>query len=111
MAYRCYGRYTYYLLPITLPTTWNLKGILSLVLQILGLTWNTIRVKLVKRVGEKIVKVAETGVTIVKKLVSEGPMALWEMIKEKAAEIKQQVMDGIRNWLITQVVNRLSLNY
>ncbi|MCP3669625.1 MAG: DUF4157 domain-containing protein [Gammaproteobacteria bacterium] len=92
--------------PITLPTTWNLKGILSLILQILGLTWDRIRVKLVKRVGEKVVKVAETGVTIVKKLVTEGPMALWEMIKEKAAEIKQQVMDGIRNWLITQVVKQ-----
>ena len=92
--------------PITLPTTWNLKGILSLILQILGLTWDRIRVKLVKRVGEKVVKVAETGVAIVKKLVTEGPMALWEMIKEKAAEIKQQVMDGIRNWLITQVVKQ-----
>ncbi len=92
--------------PITLPTTWNLKGILSLILQILGLTWDRIRVKLVKRVGEKVVKVAETGITIVKKLVTEGPMALWEMIKEKAAEIKQQVMDGIRNWLITQVVKQ-----
>ena len=38
--------------------------------------------------------------------MTEGPMALWEMIKEKAAEIKQQVMDGIRNWLITQVVKQ-----
>ena len=41
-----------------------------------------------------------------KKLVTEGPIALWEMIKEKAAEIKQQVMEGIRNWVITQVVKQ-----
>ncbi len=92
--------------PITLPNSWNLKGILSVVLQVLGLTWDRIRVKLVKRVGEKVVKTAETGVTIVKKLITEGPIALWEMIKEKAAEIKQQVMDGIRNWLITQVIKQ-----
>lgn len=92
--------------PIQLPDTWNLKGILFLVLQILGLTYDRIRAKLVKRVGEKVVSAIERGVTIVKRLITEGPIALWTMIKEKAAEIKQQVMDGIRNWVITNVVKQ-----
>ncbi|TRY29844.1 DUF4157 domain-containing protein [Aliiglaciecola sp. M165] len=92
--------------PITLPDKWDLKGIFSLVLQILGLTWQRIRIKLVKRLGERVVKIAETTVDIVKKLITEGPIALWEMIKEKAAEIKQQVMEGIRNWLIVNVVKQ-----
>ena len=92
--------------PITLPAKFDLKGILDLVLQILGLTWDRIRAKLVKRLGEKVVAAAETGVDIVRRLIKEGPIALWEMIKEKAAEIKQQVMDGIRNWVITQIVKQ-----
>lgn len=92
--------------PIQLPDTWNLKGILSLVLQILGLTYDRIRAKLVKRVGEKVVSAIETGVTIVRRLITEGPIALWHMLKEKAAEIKQQVMDGIRTWVITNVVKQ-----
>ncbi len=92
--------------PIQLPEKWDLKGILHLVLQILGLTWDRIRTKLVKRIGEKAVRVAETTVDIVKRIVVEGPIALWEMIKEKAASIKQQVMDGIRNWAITQIVKQ-----
>ena len=92
--------------PITLPAKFDLKGILHLVLQILGLTWDRIRQKLVKRVGERVVKIAETSVAIVQKLITEGPMALWEMIKAKAAEIKQKVMDGIRNWVITEVVKQ-----
>ena len=33
-------------------------------------------------------------------------MGLWEMVKSKAAEIKQQVMDGIRNWIIVEVVKQ-----
>ncbi len=92
--------------PITLPDKWDLKGILHLVLQILGLTWERIRKKLVKRLGEKVVKIAETSVDILSRLIKEGPIALWEMIKEKAADIKQQVMEGIRNWVITQVVKQ-----
>jgi len=92
--------------PITLPEKFDLKGILSLVLQILGLTWTNIRAKLVKRVGEKVVSVAEKTVDIVKRVIRDGPMALWDMIKEKAGEIKQKVMDGIRNWVITQVVKQ-----
>lgn len=89
---------------LQLPEKFDLKGILSIVLQVLGLTWTNIRTKLVKRLGEKVVRGVETTVTIVKRVINEGPMALWEMLKEKAAEIKQQVMEGIRNWVITQLV-------
>ncbi len=91
---------------IQLPAKFDLKGILSIVLQILGLTWNVIRQKLVKRLGEKVVSGVEKTVDIVKRIVTEGPMALWEMIKEKAAEIKQQVMEGIRNWAIVELVKQ-----
>ncbi|WP_010521970.1 eCIS core domain-containing protein [Aquimarina agarivorans] len=93
-------------LPIQMPQAFDVKGVLHLGLQVLGVTWQNIRHKLVKRVGEPLVKAAETGVTIVQKLVNEGPMGLWEMIKEKAAEIKQSIMEGIRNWVITRVVQQ-----
>lgn len=91
---------------IQLPAKFDLKGILSIVLQILGLTWTSIRQKLVKRLGEKVVSGVEKTVDIVKKIITEGPMALWEMIKAKAAEIKQQVMEGIRNWAIVELVKQ-----
>ncbi len=93
-------------LPIQIPQTFDVKGVLHLGLQIMGVTWGNIRQKLVKRVGEPLVKAAETGVTIVKTLITEGPMGLWEMLKEKAAEIKQTIMGGIRNWVITQLVKQ-----
>ena len=93
-------------LPFQLPQKFDLRGILDLVLQILGLTWQRIRAQLVKRVGEKPVALAEKTVDIVKRLVKEGPMALWEMLKEKAADIKQQVMSGIQNWAIVKLVQQ-----
>lgn len=92
--------------PIQLPEKWDLKGILYLVLQILGLTWQNIRVKLVKRLGEKVVSIAEKTVDILKRLITEGPIALWDMIKAKAEEIKEKVMEGIRNWAIVELVKQ-----
>lgn len=92
--------------PIQLPQKFDLKGIFSLVLQILGLTWERIRTKLVKRLGERVVRIAEVSIDIVKRVVIDGPIALWEMIKEKAAEIKTQVMEGIRNWVIINVIKQ-----
>jgi hypothetical protein len=94
---------------LQLPETFDLKGIFSLMLQIFGLTWNSIRTKLAKRVGEKVVAAAEKGVDIIKRVITEGPIALWNIIKEKAGEIKTQVMEGIRNWAITQIVKKATV--
>ena len=94
---------------ITLPGTWDLKGILYFIMQLLGLTWENLRAKLVKRLGkngEKIVSMAETGVEIVQKVVKEGPIGLWNWVKEKAADIKAQVFAGIRNYVITSLVKK-----
>ena len=50
----------------------------------LGLTWDNIRSKLVKLVGETAVKVLETGVDIVVTLVKEGPAAAWDKIRSRS---------------------------
>ena len=94
---------------LQLPEKFDLKGIFSLMLQILGLTWTSIRTKLAKRVGEKVVAAAEKGVDIIKRVITEGPIALWNIIKEKATEIKAQVMEGIRNWAIAQIVKKATI--
>ena len=91
---------------IQLPKTWDLRGILFLVLQILGITWANIRVKLVKKVGEDKVRAAEKSVAIIKALVTKGPIALWDLLQSKAAEIKQKAMEGIRQWVILQIVKK-----
>lgn len=91
---------------IVLPKTWNLRGIFSLFLQIMGLSYTFLRGRLVKYVGEPVVAAAEGTFEMIKNIRKEGPIALWKWIKEKAAEIKQTIFEGIRNWVITQVVKK-----
>jgi hypothetical protein len=89
---------------IQLPKTFDLKGILSLVLQVLGLTYANFRARAVAILGEKVVTVIETVAEVFKKLVTEGPGALWEWIKEKLGDLKSMVIDQIRNFIIEKVV-------
>ncbi|MFC4873934.1 eCIS core domain-containing protein [Negadavirga shengliensis] len=91
---------------LVLPDKFDLKGILSVVLQVANLTWTGIRTKLVKRVGEKVVSTAEKGVDIFKRVIAEGPIALWNIVKEKAVALKAQVLEGIRNWAIIEIVKK-----
>jgi hypothetical protein len=44
-----------------MPESFDLKGILSLVLQVLGLTWANFRARAVKLLGEPVVGMIEQG--------------------------------------------------
>ncbi|HKK04555.1 MAG TPA: hypothetical protein VKA50_01780 [Gammaproteobacteria bacterium] len=89
---------------ITLPKTFDLKGILSLVLQVLGLTYANIRARAVKILGEPMVSRLEQVAEIFKVLVTEGPAGLWRFIKEKVGDIKSMVLDGIMNFVRDRII-------
>ena len=93
---------------ITIPAKFDLKGIMQMTMGALGLTWEGFREKLIRvgKVPEKLISAAETTVDVVKRVMKEGPIALWNIIKEKTKEIKKQVMDGIKTWLIKEVVKQ-----
>ncbi len=89
---------------ITLPQTFDLKGILSLVLQVLGLTYANIRARAVNILGEPMVRRLEQVAEIFKVLVTEGPAGLWRFIKEKVGDIKSMVLDGIMNFVRDRII-------
>jgi hypothetical protein len=91
---------------ISLPSRWDLRGILSLVLQILGLTWQNIRQKLVRAMGETVVRALETGFDIVVTLVREGPAAAWQQILQNLQNLQEMVMGGIREWVTQTIVQQ-----
>ena len=91
---------------ITLPSSWDLKGIASVALQMLGLTWTNIRGKLVKLIGETSVKTLETGFDLVVTLVRDGPMAAWEKIKEMGEEIKQAFIEGVKDFIKIKIIQK-----
>jgi hypothetical protein len=89
---------------IEMPKSFDLKGILGLVLQVLGLTYANIRSRAVKILGPKVVSALETAAEIFKTLITEGPAGLWRWIKEKFNELKDAVLSSIKDWVITKVI-------
>ncbi|MEM7373507.1 MAG: DUF4157 domain-containing protein [Bacteroidota bacterium] len=90
---------------ITIPDDlFSLKGIFSLVIQILGLGWDFIRRKAVKLLGEKVVNALETGFEIFKILATEGIDGVWTYLKEKFQDLKATVMDAIKDMIISTVI-------
>lgn len=89
---------------ITIPKDlFSLKGIFNLVMQVLGLTWAYIRSKAVQLFGETVVAVMEKGAEIFMKL-REGPDAVWEYVKEQFNDLKEMVLDQIKEMIITEVI-------
>jgi len=89
---------------IQLPETFDLKGILSLVLQILGLSYANIRARAVNIVGEEVVQRLEQAAEIFKILITEGPAGLWEYIKDKLGDLKSMVIEGIQSFVIERII-------
>ena len=91
---------------ITLPTDLSLPSILKLVLDVLGITYDRMRAKAVKLIGERAVSVIEKAVEYIKELITGGPAKLWEKIKEDLGNLKEMVIDAIQDWLITTVIQQ-----
>ncbi len=90
---------------ITIPENlFSLSGIFDLSMQIMGLTWDYFRAKAVKHIGEPVVQALETGFEMFKIIREKGINGLWEYIKESFTDLKETVMDGIRDMIITKVV-------
>lgn len=90
---------------ITLPKNlFSLSGIFSLVTQMLGLTWEYFRSKAVKIVGEPVVAGMEKAVEVFQIVRKDGIKGLWKYIKEQFNNLKEMVMDAIRDMIITKVI-------
>lgn len=89
---------------IQMPVTFDLKGIFSLVMQVLGLTYANIRARAVKIVGEPLVSKLELVAGVFKRIVTEGPIALWEEIKEKLGDLNALVIEPIKAFVIEKVI-------
>ena len=89
---------------IQLPDKFDLSGLLSIVLQVLGLTWTNIRARAVKILGEPVVKALETASDIVKILVTKGVSGLWEYVKEQAATMLDTLKESVKTMVIENVI-------
>ena len=89
---------------IQLPKTFDLSGILDLVLQVLGLTYRSIRARVVKLVGEPLMARMEQTVDVFKTLMTEGVGGLWKWIKDKIGDFEDMVLGSIKTFIIEKVI-------
>jgi hypothetical protein len=91
---------------VYIPKAFELGEIVKFVFSVLGLSWQNVRQKLVAAVGETTVKAMETGFDIVKTLVTQGPAAAWDKIKEQLANLKEMVIKGITDLVVDAVTKK-----
>ncbi len=92
---------------IDLPARLDFKGLMSVVLQILGLTYANFRKSLVKRLGrggEKKVSFLEKSVDVVKTLVKKGFLGIWQRLLGMIESFKETVIGGIRDFVMQTIV-------
>ncbi|WP_454778182.1 phage tail protein [Georgenia muralis] len=89
---------------ITMPDSFDLKGIVSIVLQVLGLTYANFRARAVKIVGEPVVSALEQAAEVFKVIATEGIPGLWRFIQEKVADLKTMVLDAIWEFIQEKVI-------
>ncbi|SDN26936.1 eCIS core domain-containing protein [Pseudomonas jinjuensis] len=88
------------------PFEFSPRGILSIVLQVLGLTYANIKARVIRKVPAvaPVFELVEKGYELLLKVIDEGPGALWEEIKTQLSNLKETVMAAIRNWLIVTAI-------
>jgi hypothetical protein len=89
---------------VYIPRGLDLREVVKFVLSVLGLTWQSIRAKLVRVIGEPAVNALETGFELVVTLVREGPAAAWERIRESLSNLREMVMEQIMTFVRDRVV-------
>ena len=61
---------------------------------------------MVNVMGETVVSAVEKTFTLVKTLITEGPMAAWEQLKEMAGEMQQAFIEAVKDFLRIKIIEQ-----
>jgi hypothetical protein len=89
---------------ITLPTSFDLRSIIGLILQILGISYDRIRGKVARIIGERNMAMLEHAWRYVSALVREGPIGLWNEIRNDLSNLWEMALQSVREWVVSQLV-------
>jgi hypothetical protein len=91
---------------LVLPTTWDFPGIIGVALQMIGISYQNIRGHMVTVMTEPVVAGLEKTFTLVKTLVTKGPMAAWDQLKEMAGEMKDAFIDAVKDFIKQKIIEQ-----
>lgn len=92
---------------ITLPAKLDFKGLISLVLQLVGVTYAAFRKKLVKRLGpkgEKMVAMMEKSVEVARVLLKKGFVGIWQKLTGMIDNFRQLLIGGLTKMVTSSLV-------
>ncbi|WP_019960113.1 eCIS core domain-containing protein [Woodsholea maritima] len=92
---------------LQLPAKLDFKGLMSIGLQVLGLSYDKFRTKLVKRLGpkgEQKVGFLEKSVEVVKILATQGFLGIWKKMLSMIDNFKQTLIGSIQTFVIQTVI-------
>lgn len=85
------------------PTSLDLKGIIGFAGDLMGMSWDFVKGKVVAVIGEKNMERVEAGVDIIVKLKNEGIGGVIDEAREQFSDIKTTIMDSIKSFLVERV--------
>ena len=98
------------------PADLSFRSILGFVLEVLGITVERIWQKLAERIGEeRVARIRRmvdrlTGIwTFVRDVATRGPAAIWEYIQERLSNLWNTVLEVVRNWVMTRIIERITV--
>ncbi|MEO8601072.1 MAG: DUF4157 domain-containing protein [bacterium] len=94
---------------IYLPRSFHLREIVRLVLSVLGLTWQQLRPRLARAIGDMPLRVLEESFDVVMTLRRDGPAAAWEQIAEHLSNLREMVVGQITTFVTETIVRRAAL--
>jgi hypothetical protein len=86
------------------PSGFSVKALFGLVLQVLGVTREHVRAKLVKKLGARNAARIEQAWSLVSAMIGGSIVGLWGQAKGYLGDFKEMVVSEIRNWVIIQIV-------
>ena len=89
---------------LEMPKALDLPGIIDLVTQVLGLTYDNVRLRLAKIVGEPLVAKMEQTVDVIKTFATKGVAGAWEYLKDSVGDLKEMVVGEIKEFVTERVI-------
>jgi hypothetical protein len=89
---------------LQLPTTFDVLGILLMLAALLGLSWQNIRARLVRKVPERAVAAAETAVPLVAETKNRGVAGMWAELKTRVGDLKKDLISNVVSYLLPTVI-------
>lgn len=96
------------------PTSLSVEAIITLVIQVLGVTTETLWTKLGERIGPERVEQIRgaldhlTGAwTFIKDVQERGITAVWEFLQDQLSNLWETVLTTARDWIMREIVERV----